>query len=67
MTNPTTPLGEATASMHEMFVTLQNAGFSHDDALKLVQGILSDGIVAMMNATASGDAGADADASPDTA
>ncbi|MFZ5850532.1 MAG: hypothetical protein ACOYY2_03945 [Actinomycetota bacterium] len=31
-----TPLDEAAVAMHEMFCSLQRAGFSHDDALQIV-------------------------------
>lgn len=32
---------EATEGMHEMYLTLQQSGFTQDEALKLISGMLS--------------------------
>lgn len=34
------PLREAGVAMHEMFLTLQQSGFSRAEALQLIQGVL---------------------------
>ena len=36
MSEPTTPLGEAAVSMHELFIEYIRAGFTRTEALQLV-------------------------------
>lgn len=45
----TSPLQEAAYSMHELFVTLRDAGFSRRDSLELIAKILTGSISEMIS------------------
>lgn len=42
MTDPSTPLGEATGSLHEMFLSLIAAGFTEWQALRIIGVMLAE-------------------------